>query len=140
VALVDVEALVSQYLRAQSEVTAYVGQRVYTALPESPTFPCVRIVRIGGAPPMSRPLHVDAARLQIDVFGGSKATAFDTIDAVREELAKIVDEAAVQPLGVVCGVRFGPLAYIPDESFAPAKPRYVQDVTVTVRPAPLPTT
>ena len=33
--LVDVEALVSQYLRAQSEVTAYVGQRVYTALPET---------------------------------------------------------------------------------------------------------
>ena len=102
--LVDVEALVSQYLRAQSEVTAYVGQRVIRRCPESPTFPCVRIVRIGGAPPMSRPL-VDAAHLQIDVFGGSKATAFDTIDAVREELAKIVDEAAVQPLGwcVGCG-------------------------------------
>lgn len=138
--LVDVEALVSQYLRAQSEVTAYVGQRVYTALPETKTFPLVRLTRIGGVPPMSRPLHMDTARLQIDVFGGSKATALDTIDAVREELAKIVDEAAVQPLGVVCGVRFGPLAYLPDEAFEPAKPRYTLDVTVTVRPAPLPTT
>ena len=38
----------------------------------------------------------------------------DTMDAIREELAKIVDEAPVQPLGVVCGVRCGPLAYLPD--------------------------
>jgi hypothetical protein len=138
--LVDVEALVSQYLRSQSEVTAYVGQRVYTSLPESKTFPLVRIVRIGGAPKMSRPLVVDSAHLQIDVFGGSKATALDAIDAIREELAKVVDEDPVQPLGVVCGVRFGPLAYLPDESFTPAKPRYLLDVTVTVRSVPLPTT
>ena len=138
--LVDVEALVSQYLRSQSEVTAYVGQRVYTALPETKAYPLVRLTRIGGVPPMSRPLHMDAARLQIDVFGGSKATAFDTVDAIRQELAKLVDEDPVQPLGVVCGVRFGPLAYLPDESYVPAKPRYAQDVTVTVRPAPLPTT
>lgn len=138
--LVDVEALVSQYLRSQSEVTAYTSQRVYTALPESKDYPLVRIVRIGGAPPMSRPMYVDAAHLQIDVWGGSKATALDTIDAIREELAKIVDEAPVQPLGVVCGVRFGPLAYLPDEAFEPPKPRYALDVTVTVRPAPLPTT
>lgn len=138
--LVDVEALVSYYLRSQSEVTAYVGQRVYTSLPKDRTFPLVRLTRVGGVPKLSRPLHVDSAHLQVDVFGGSKATAMDAMNAIREELAKIVDEAAVQPLGVVCGVKFGPLAYIPDESFAPAKPRYVQDVTVTVRPAPLPTT
>jgi hypothetical protein len=140
VSLVDVEALVSQYLRAQSEVTAYIGQRFYTSLPADPEFPCGRVVRIGGAPKVSRPLVVDSAHLQIDVFGGSKATAFDTVDAIRQELAKLVDEDPVQPLGVVCGVRFGPLAYLPDESYVPAKPRYAQDVTVTVRPAPLPTT
>lgn len=138
--LVDVEALVSQYLRSQSEVTAYVGQRVYTALPMNVVFPCVRITRIGGVPPMSRPMHVDNAHLQVDVFGGSKSTALDVVDTVREELAKIADDAPVQPLGVVCGVRFGPLAYLPDETYAPAKPRYALDVTVTVRPAPLPTT
>lgn len=138
--LVDVEALVSQYLRSQSEVTAYVGQRVYTVLPDDKTFPLVRLTRVGGVPPMSRPLHIDNARIQIDVFGGSKATTFDTIDAIRQELAKVVDEDPVQPLGVVCGVKFGPLAYLPDESYAPAKPRFTQDVTVTVRPAPLPTT
>lgn len=138
--LVDVEALVSQYLRSQSEVTAYVGQRVYTVLPDDKTFPLVRLTRVGGVPPMSRPLHIDNARIQIDVFGGSKATALDAMDAIREELAKLPDEAPVQPLGVVCGVRFGPLAYLPDESFERPKPRYVQDVTVTVRPAPLPTT
>lgn len=138
--LVDVEALVSQYLRAQSEVSTFVGQRVYTAMPDDKTFPLVRLTRIGGVPPMSRPLHVDNARIQIDVFGGSKSTALDTVDAIREELAKLPDEAPVQPLGVVCGVRFGPLAYLPDEAFAPAKPRYALDVTLTVRPAPLPTT
>lgn len=138
--LVDVEALVSQYLRAQAEVTAYVAQRVYTALPADPEFPAVRIVRIGGVPKTHRPLYVDEAHLQIDVFGGSKSTAFDTVDAVRVELAKMADEDPVQSLGVVVGVRFGPLAYIPDDSYSPAKPRYAQDVFVTVRPVPLPTT
>lgn len=138
--LVDVEQMVSVYLRAQSEVNAYVGQRVYTALPKDKTFPLVRLTRIGGVPPLSRPLHMDRAHLQIDVFGGSKATALDTMDAVRMELSKMVDEDPVQPTGVVCGVKFGPLAYLPDETFEPAKPRYTQDVTVTVRPVPLPTT
>ncbi len=139
-ALVDVEALVSQYLRSQSEVTAYVGQRVYTAMPESKTFPLVRLTRIGGVPKMSRPMRVDSAHIQIDVFGGSKATALDTMDAIRLELSKVVDEDSTQPLGVVCGVRFGPLAYLPDTTFEPAKPRYTLDVTVTVRPTPVPTT
>lgn len=139
-ALVDAEALVSQYLRAQSEVTAIVAQRVYTALPEDKTFPLVRLHRIGGTPKLSRPLHLDTARLQVDVWGGSKATALDAMDAVRTELSKLVDEDPVQPLGVVCGVKFGPLAYLPDESFTPAKPRYTQDLTITVRPVPLPTT
>lgn len=138
--LVDAEALVSQYLRSQSEVTSLVGQRIYTALPADPSFPCVRLTRIGGVPKMSRPVHVDSAHLQIDVFGGSKATALDTVDAIREELAKVVDEDPVQPLGVVCGVRFGPLAYLPDDAFEKPKPRYALDVTITVRPVPLPTT
>ncbi len=46
----------------------------------------------------------------------------------------------MQPLGVVCGVRFGPLAYLPDDAFEKPKPRYALDVTITVRPVPLPTT
>lgn len=142
--MVDVEALVSYYLRAQSEVAAICGQRVYTAIPSNPTFPLVRLHRIGGVPPMSRPLHMDRAHLQIDVWGGPKATALDLVDVVRTELSKLVDEAAVQPLGVVCGVKFGPLAFMPDDTVptegGKARPRYTQDVTVTVRPAPLPTT
>ena len=138
--MVDVEALLSQYLRSQSEVAAFVGQRIYTDLPADKTFPLVRLWRIGGVPKISRPLYLDTAHIQIDVWGGSKATAMDTTNAIREELAKIVDDDPVQPLGVVCGVRFGPVAYLPDESFEKAKPRYTQDVTVTVRPAPLPTT
>lgn len=126
----DAEAIVSSFLRGRSEVTALVASRVYTEIPNSPTFPLVRIYRFGGAPLTSYPLHVDQALLQIDCFGGTKSQARTLAETVRAVLV----EAAATTLsgGVVTAATFGPLTYLPDPGYTPAKPRYTTDVTVTI--------
>lgn len=143
--LVDAEALTSYYLLNQSEVQTFAARRVYTEIPKNPTWPLVRVTRIGGAPKISRPLYLDKAHLQLEVFGGPKATAFDLSCVCLDELSKLPVEAAVQPLGIVTAVGFGPInAWMPDESVptekGKARPRYISDVFVSTRPAPLPTT
>lgn len=128
--LPDVEALVSAYLRARSEITTLVAQRVYTALPSEPTWPLVRLTRIGGIPVMSRPLRLDAATIQVDCYGGPKALAWEIAETCRAVLAE--SDRAVHSEGYVTGVQFGPMNYLPDREYSPAKPRYTFDVDVFV--------
>jgi len=132
--LPDGEALVSGYLRARSEVTDLCGQRVYTELPKDKTFPLVRLVRVGGSPPLDRPLRFDVARIQVDVWGGPKKTARDLAETIRQVLSELPDEDVVGT--VVSAVTYGPFAYLPDDDFAPAKPRYTFDVELSVHPKP----
>lgn len=126
--LPDVERLVSVWLRAHAEVSG----SVVTAIPRDPSFPLVRLVRVGGAPVTQRPLHVDRATLQIDVWGGPKQTAQDLAQTVRGAIAQL--EGTAQPEGVVSAVDFGPFQYLPDQDFEPARPRYQFDVDLTVHP------
>lgn len=135
--LPDVERLVSRYLRDSAPVDALVGQRVYTAWPQTGTedtkSPLVLITRIGGDPPFSYPLVLDACDLQVDAYGGPKHQAHQLAATVRQSLAALVDR--VTPDGVVHAVTFGALRYVPDESFSPARPRYVMDVSITTTAA-----
>lgn len=137
VLLPDVERLVSRYLRDSAPVDALVGDRVYTAWPHTGTEdtkqPLVLITRIGGDPPFSYPLVVDACDLQVDAYGGGKHQAHQLAATVRQSLAALVDR--VTPDGVVHAVTFGALRYVPDESFSPARPRYVMDVSITTTAA-----
>jgi hypothetical protein len=134
--LPDVERLVSLYLRNAPPVEALVDDRVYTAWPhtrpDDAAQPLVIVTRIGGIPPFSRPLVFDEADLQIDAYGGGKHAAHRLAATVRATLAFLTDR--VEPEGVVHGVTFGALRYVPDESFAPARPRYVLDVSLTTTP------
>lgn len=129
--LVDIEKLVSAFLRGRSEVTALVSDRVYTELPQKPTFPAVRVFRWGGAPVMSRPLHLDSASLQFDVWGGPKRTAWLIAETIRSVMHDLPGPHAD---GVVSGVRFGSLAWLPDSSFEPARPRYMLTAEVRAHP------
>jgi hypothetical protein len=129
----NAEALVTEYLRDDPAVSALVAARVYTVIPSgNASWPLLRVVRIGGVPAFSRPLHLDRASLQIDAFGGSKAQALTLADTARMALSEI--DLAMHSEGVVTGIEFGPLAYVPDPDFEPAKPRYLFDVTLTLHP------
>lgn len=135
----DVELVVVTYLRrAGSRIRDLIGvdsngaHRVYTTVPRAGEFPLLRVVRFGGGPVRSVPLHHGAPALQVDAYGGSKADARRLLDTALAELADIAwhdhDDA------VVTGVTIGAARYLPDNDFDPPKPRYSADVTVYIHP------
>lgn len=133
--LPDVEQLLSAFLRDQDEITAIVGQRVYTELPATKVYPLVRLTRFGGSPVFDRPLYLDRAQLQIDCYGGPKRLANELAETCRAVMAArlpgVYDEAAVTAVG------FGALTYLADDTFEPAKPRFLSTISVTLHPLPL---
>lgn len=135
--LPDVERLLSRFLREHADVSALVGDRVYTAFPsQAGDGPLVLVHRIGGAPPFSRPLVFDRADVQIDSYGGGKAVAHELVATVRAALGELEGQPRAE--GTVTSVEHGPLRYVPDDTYKPARPRYVADVTVHTRPAVAP--
>jgi hypothetical protein len=130
----DAERIVSTFLRAQPRVQAIVGDRVYGVFPaQAGEGPLVLVQRVGGEPPLSQPLVVDEAQLQVDCYGGPKATAYALAATARAVLCEL--EGTVQPDGVVAAVRFGSLRWLPDETYPSPRPRYLFDVAVTVTAA-----
>lgn len=136
VLLPDAERLLSAWLRDQPELADLVDDRVYTILPHDKAFPLVRLVRVSGAASLSRPLVLDEAHIQFDVWGTVKAQAFEVAATVRALLSERLIGA--HDLGVVQNVTHGPLQYLPDGDFEPAKPRYLFDVVVRTRAHPSP--
>jgi hypothetical protein len=133
--LPDAERLVSTFLRDQAEVTALVGSRVYTSLPQDKTYPLVRLQRIGGAPELTDDgLLWDRADLQVDVWGGNKATTWQVAETLRAVFAARA-RGLHASLGYCEGVELGAARYQPDETFSPARPRVLFDTTVYLRPA-----
>lgn len=128
--LPDIEALVIAWA-LDSEAVNTVSDRIYGALPSNPTFPAIRITRVGGTPPQR--LHwLDEALLQVDVFGGPKATTRLLAATFAAELSTSL--VGTHALGVVTAATAGGLQWQPDEAFTPAKPRYTFDATVTYHP------
>lgn len=130
--LPDIERLLSQFLRDQDEIDTLVDDRVYTALPKDPTWPLLLVRRVAGAPRLSRPLHVDAPIVQLDAYADTKAAAHELMATARAVIAERVE--GTHALGVVSGVTFGSMSWLPDPSYTPARPRFVGDMTLTVHP------
>jgi hypothetical protein len=134
--LPDAARLLMAYLRTVPEVVALAGQGVYTAFPKQldKGTAFVLVQRIGGAPPVPRPLVVDEAAIQLDAYGGPQQRAHELVVTCRAALSELRGE---QPndTGNVCGVVVGALRYVPDETWTPPRPRYVSDLLVTCKPA-----
>lgn len=133
VLLPDTEQLLSQFLRGQDEVAELVEDRVYTVLPNSKTFPLVRVHRFSGAPVRERPLWLDRAFFQIDCWGGANRLAWQVAETCRavcaERLVGTHDE------GVITSCSFGELSNQGlDDSFTPPKHRYLFTMSVTAHP------
>lgn len=132
--LPNIEGLLSEFLRTDTDVTDEVADRVYTSLPAGPTYPCVQITRVGGAPFIEGIYEFDRPLVQIDVWGGPKATAWRVAETVREAIATRL--AGRHDKGLVYGgvsVVLGGLRYLPDSTFDPEKPRYSFDVELLTR-------
>lgn len=130
--LPDIERLLTDFLRAQAEVTTIVGNRIYTEIPGAAMFPLVRVRRVGGFPTLSRPLYIDAPLVQIEGYAATKGAARLLTETCRAVLAERSEGG--HSTGVVADVRFGALLWLPDDDFTPPKPRYIADATLTVRP------
>ncbi|RTL08423.1 MAG: DUF3168 domain-containing protein [Acidimicrobiia bacterium] len=127
----DAERLVATWLRDQDAVAAIFDDRVYTEIPTSPVWPLARLVRIGGNP-TDRLARLDSPLLQIDVWGGPKATAYAGIATILAHLASGL--VGTHDLGTVTAVEVGGPSWLPDDTYQPARPRYSADVRLWVHP------
>lgn len=125
---VNAEKLIVDWMLATTAVTALIDDRTYTAVPARPAWPLVRTTRIGG----TRELWLDHPLLQIDVWGGPKATALEVIETIAAH-AKF-GLLGEHELGVVTEVLIGGPRWDPDSSYEPARPRYSLDISLTTHP------
>ena len=140
--LPDIERMVSNYLRANTDVTALVGTNIYTVMPKNAAgdpernipakFPLVIARRITGSPIFSRPLRFDQARIQVDCYGGSKALAWQTAATIAAALSE--DFLGIHSEGVALDTQVGALQDLPDDTLDPPQPRWILDVVITARP------
>lgn len=124
----DVEALVTGWLRAHPDIAALVGARVVTELPAQPTWPTLRILRVGGI--ADYPGWLDPASIQVEAWAATKESANDL---ARAALAALSDLPGTHAEGVVTHVtqNLG-LTWAPDE--ATDQPRYLFGVAVYTHP------
>jgi len=131
--LPDVEAIVVAYLAAHADVMALCDDRVYTEVPEGPTYPFITVFRVGGQP-RPQPRWIDQAHLQIDAWGDDEAySREDTRDLCETAVAALHELNGVTDLGVITAVEdvLGPRSLPdPETSF----PRFEAEVLVTAHP------
>ena len=97
--LPDVKALAIHHLGV---IAGLAGGRVFGKFPTNPTYPLMRVRRIGGVPP--DPRWLDAATLQIDVWADTEDASHDVAAAA---VASIQDAVGVIDTGTVSGTITG---------------------------------
>lgn len=141
--MVDLEAVVIAALRADGSVTALLGgDRIYTALPSAPEFPCIRVTQVAGGedslPWQATAPRREALTLQLDVWGGTRAQARAVADRARSALSEGLPGSVAG--GAVAGVRWSSSAFIPDDdipsSTGRARPRYILESSMVVSHLP----
>jgi len=128
----DPEGAIRAYLRADSDVSAIVGNRVFFGVPRSAieaTFPLVTVARIGGVDDPSE-APVDLGLIDISCWGsidasgnGLKASATALANAVRSALHRIRQRTSAGTATDVFGVQVAGVVWAPDPDTD--RPRYV---------------
>lgn len=129
IVLPDAERIVHDWLAAYTEVAAIVGTRVVSELPASPTYPILRLFRLGGIPPIA--YRLDEANIQLEAWADTKSAATNLARVARAALVDL--RSHVTAYGVVSDVRdtLG-LQWLPDP--VTNKPRVVWSQSLRVRP------
>lgn len=130
---VDVEGLISKYLRADPAINDPTAGRVYTDLPNERAYPLVLIQRSGG-PPVTG-FSLSNASCTVTVYGVRHVDAQQLTAAVLASLANLPGQYED---GYVTRVLCNSTTYSPDsdspDSAGHARPRYVSEITVTCHP------
>lgn len=126
----DAEAAVGSILRS-----GLTGSRVYSSIPKKPTYPLILVRRYGGTP-VTR-MRLDAADVQIDVYGTTKSEARLLAAQARAALYGAEGSTITVSSGNawVSGVTdIQGLTWLPDPSNVPLN-RYVFSVRVFLHAA-----
>lgn len=129
--LPDAEALFAAFLRGAALVTALVGTRSTTAIPENPTWPLTTTTRVGGVQTQS---WEDRPRLSVSCWGGTKEQAADLAAAVVAVLPDVIGQHATYGGWVRGAVPVAGPLWAPDDD--DNRPRYVVDVVLVTMPNP----
>lgn len=126
----DVEAVVAKAIR---DAATGAGTRVYSSVPKTPTYPLVTVSRQGGQPAVRR--YLDAAEIEIYVWGTSKSEARDIADAARRAVLDLEGTAVTDPVSAfVSGVEDSRgLTWDPDQTTG--RDRYFFTMSVYARAA-----
>lgn len=131
---VDIEALLATFLRGQSDITDVTEDRVYTDLPHERKYPLILITRTGGGYIYAH--HLDAAEVNLDVYGGTHKLAQSLAGTCMSIMAAGL--VGAHPEGVVTRIQANGIAYNPEPDSTDlqghARPRYTVSATVTVHP------
>lgn len=122
--LPDLEAAASVWLR-EGAITGLAG--VHSSVPAEPTYPLAIVQRLGGIPAVRG--YLDAARIQVDVWGGIRSDGSAATQTSKSELIVIAQQiiarllelegvTMISPVNVfVSGVDVSQgLTWLPDQS------------------------
>lgn len=125
----DPEGLTRDALKADSGVSAIVGNRVFFGIPKragEATYPMITVFRVGGGQDSSE-VPLDDALVQVDCWGsfdaqgnGLKAQCTALVNAVRSSLEAMGTVTRIA--GVELGVNVESVLWLPDPDNA--RPRY----------------
>jgi hypothetical protein len=137
--VIDIEGVIAAKLRADPDTVALIGgDRIYTALPSHPVFPCVKVYLASGGEGMrtwqpAGPMR-ESFDVAIDVWGGTRSVALNIAHLIRARLGRYLPGAVDG--GAVAGIRWDSLQSLPDDdiptSTGRARPRYIAQGAVTV--------
>jgi Protein of unknown function (DUF3168) len=132
----DVTKLLVNFLRAQPEVVALLtdSKNVRGELPPEPTFPAVRVTRIGSQAVVSLPHELDVVNVQVDVWGGNDRQAERLAAVIQATLTQRLAPGYVDAEGEVHHVVAGNFFSDVDDSMTPQRRRYVATFDLYVRP------
>jgi hypothetical protein len=138
--LPDALHLVYAFLAGRSELTALVGDRIYTVMPGERRYPLLWISQVGSNPITVRPWWGERTDVQLAAYGTTDRTARTVCDTARSLcVTQLVGDHAE---GVVSWVDTLNLTAQPDDALVAstgrALPRWVTTVTVTCHPYPVP--
>jgi len=132
--MVDIEALITTFLRGQVDVTDLVDDRVYSDMPHDRVWPIVLVNRVGGGSLYKN--WLEEADVEISAYGGTHKQAYSlAATCITSMSAGIVGS---HPDGVVTKVKVTAITYSPEpDSQDPqghARPRILVSATVTAHP------
>lgn len=110
--MIDVEQMLSRFLREQTEISDVVGDRVYTDLPHGRTYPLVLVQRTGGGFLINRPQWLEDCQVTIDVYGQTHKQAQSLASNILATMGSRLRGS--YPEGCVTAVRGTEMAYNPE--------------------------